>query len=224
MENLKFFVIVLAIGFLSGCIKDDFIEDETDPVLQITTQVDTLEINTTFQFQEKYLNNIGLEEAINGIWSSSAPSILSINELGLGTANAIGNATISVSYDNGMNVLKDSLEVVVGETTVITGQSIMGSIATTSSYALSGDFEYRENGDGVEIIFEDNYNASTALPGLYLYLSNNKSTTANALEIGMVEVYNGAHSYTVPNVGFNDYQYLLYFCKPFNVKVGDGEL
>ncbi|MEM9549152.1 MAG: hypothetical protein AAGA77_24405, partial [Bacteroidota bacterium] len=62
------------------------------------------------------------------------------------------------------------------------------------------------------------------LPGLYVYLTNNRNTTANALEIGAVEVFNGAHTYTVEDVGINDYKFLLYFCKPFNVKVGDGEI
>nr|HQU58856.1 hypothetical protein [Saprospiraceae bacterium] len=70
----------------------------------------------------------------------------------------------------------------------------------------------------------DNYRASTSLPGLYLYLTNNPATVNNALEVGKVAVFDGAHSYHISGVGINDYDYLLYWCKPFSVKVGDGEM
>jgi len=60
---------------------------------------------------------------------------------------------------------------------------------------------------------------------LYVYLTNNPSTTAGALEIGKVTVFEGTHIYTIEgDIPLNQYNYLLYFCKPFNVKVGDGEI
>ena len=65
---------------------------------------------------------------------------------------------------------------------------------------------------------------ATSLPGLYVYLTNNPSTVNNAYEIGRVETFNGAHSYRISGVGLNEYDYLLYWCKPFSVKVGDGEI
>ncbi len=99
-----------------------------------------------------------------------------------------------------------------------------GVIQTTSSYVMEGDFEIRIEAGQLLIDIADNYWASFALPGLYVYLTNNPNTTANALEIGAVEVFNGVHQYLVNDVGLNDYNYLLYFCKPFNVKVGDGEI
>ena len=63
-----------------------------------------------------------------------------------------------------------------------------------------------------------------SLPGLYAYLTNNPSTVNNAFEIGRVETFSGAHSYRISGVGLNDYDDLLYWCKPFSVKVGDGEM
>jgi len=40
-----------------------------------------------------------------------------------------------------------------------------------------------------------------------------------------VVTFDGAHDYILDdNVGLFDYNYLVYFCKPFNVKVGDGEI
>ena len=103
-------------------------------------------------------------------------------------------------------------------------QAKSGQITTTSSYALSGDFSLTAENNDLVLAFDENYNASTALPGLYIYLTNNPSTISGALEIGKVQTFSGVHSYTIPNVDINEYSHVLYFCKPFNVKVGDGEI
>ena len=82
----------------------------------------------------------------------------------------------------------------------------------------------KEEAGILKLSFADNYNASTALPGLYIYLTNNPSTNVGAYEIGAVTDFDGAHSYDLPNsISLMDYEYVLYFCKPFNVKVGDGQ-
>jgi hypothetical protein len=50
-------------------------------------------------------------------------------------------------------------------------------------------------------------------------------STQQAFEIGAVSVFSGAHSYQLPtSIGLMDYQYLLYWCKPFNVKVGEAKI
>ncbi|MGB0839625.1 MAG: Ig-like domain-containing protein [Chitinophagales bacterium] len=208
----------------AGCIGDDFVLDNIDPVLRITNPVDTIALGTTFQFEQMYLNNVGQEEQVTVDWSSSDPSIISINSTGLATANMIGATTITATLNTDSGTLETATNIIVGMTTTLATQSIMGSIMTTSTYALSGDFVLESTDDGVKLTFADNYNASSALPGLYVYLSNNPNSVANAFEIGAVEVFNGAHDYDIENVGLNDYGYLVYFCKPFNVKVGDGEL
>lgn len=105
-------------------------------------------------------------------------------------------------------------------------QSYQGSIRTTSSYKLTGSYEYGLNDAGQLVLdIAGNYEASTALPGLYVYLSNNPNSTSGSYEIGEVTVFNGAHSYTLPSsVDISDYKYILYWCKPFNVKVGDSTI
>jgi len=80
----------------------------------------------------------------------------------------------------------------------------------------------REEGGNLTLRFEDDYRASTALPGLYVYLTNNPNSTNSALEIGAVTTFSGAHTYTIEDVDISEYQYILYFCKPFNVEVGEG--
>ncbi len=224
MKNPNLILISFLALLMTACIKDDFVDDKVDPLLRIISAIDTIEINTTYQFESKYLNNVGNEEDVDVIWSSSDPSIIEISANGLAFAKTEGQAIISVSLGNDTSSLMDSAEVNVGDNTIKIKQFSMGTIRTTSSYKLEGDFELKEQENGLNLSFADNYSASTALPGLFVYFSNNKNSIANAFEIGSVEVFNGAHSYELVGVGFSDYKYIVYFCKPFNVKVGDGEL
>ena len=210
---------------LSSCIGDDFVMDTIDAVLRITSTVDTLAKDSSYQFGHLYLNNVGNQEPVDATWSSSDASVISITPQGLATGIDSGSAHISVLYDDAGLMLSDSVLVHVGERTVVSSPPVRtGTVQTTSTYLLEGDFTLSEDGPNIVLEFTDNYRASTALPGLYVYLSNNAATVANALEIGAVQVFNGAHSYTIPGVTIDEYRYVLYFCKPFNVKVGDGEI
>lgn len=224
MSRLTVLTYLLILGTFYGCIKDDFVQDTIDPMLRITSTVDTIAINTSFQFEAMYLNNVGLEENATVTWESSAPEVISLDNNGLAMAHQMGNAIITATVNLEDTVLQTNRSVQVGMNTTSSVVQKMGTVNTTSSYSLSGDFTLVENENGVSLTFADNYQASTSLPGLYIYLTNNKNTTNNALEIGAVQVFNGTHTYTIPNVGINDYNYVLYFCKPFNVKVGDGKI
>ncbi len=223
MIRLQFFSFLLLLS-LVGCIQDDFVADTIDPVLRITSSVDSISINSSFQFEAAYFNNVGVQTAVDVSWSSSDETIISIDNLGLAQAKALGQTLITASYDNGQTTISDVMVANVGQTTVSAPAERTGMISTTSSYALSGDFTLKEVGNNLVLEFESNYQASSALPGLYVYLTNNRNTIANAYEIGAVNIFNGKHSYTIPNVGVNDYSYVLYFCKPFTVKVGDGKI
>ena len=100
-----------------------------------------------------------------------------------------------------------------------------GQIRSTSSYLLEGNYRYEHNGEYILVTLDSGYQADTALPGLYVYLGNNPSTTAGAYEIGPVTIFQGAHEYSLPStIELMDYQYILYWCKPFNVKVGETKL
>ncbi len=224
MKNLLLYTAIITL--LSSCIGDDFIDDRVDPVLRITDEIQSLEVNTMYQFNFAYFNNIGAEESVNPSWSSSDSSIIIIDDNGLATAIALGEAIITAEYvDEEGNIIEDIVSIIVDTSTVIeVEESKSGVIATTTFYDLSGTFTIDSNDDDIIINVADDYEASTGLPGLYLYLSNNRNSIANAREIGKVEVFNGAHTYTVADAGLNDYSFLVYFCKPFNVKVGDGEI
>lgn len=231
MSRMFLFFPVLIALVLSSCIKDDFIEDFVEPEIRITNSIDTLGVDSIFTYEVSYFNNIGVLETVEVDWSTSDASIVDINDNGEATGVAEGDAVIKASYVNpesGSEVI-DTRNVTVGMAilppdTMNELRSKDGVIVTTSSYALEGDFTFNEEEEGVLIDIANNYVASTALPGLYIYLSNNRNSIANALEVGRVEVFSGAHSYSVPDVGYEDYNFVVYFCKPFNVKVGEAEL
>ncbi len=211
---------------LTACIQDDIIFDTVEETVRITARVDTLAVGDTYQFEARFTNNIGEEENRTMEWHSTNSEILSINESGeaMGLKKGQVSVVASVNVDN-IKLVSDTVRVTVDEETVENSDNEKGgSIQTTSSYVLEGTFKMSLTGGEVVIEFEEDYKASRSLPGLYLYLTNNPNSTANALEIGKVQVFEGTHTYTISGIGLDDYTHLLYFCKPFRVKVGDGEI
>ena len=225
MKNILFYLSGVLL-LLPGCIGDDVIFDTVAESVRITNPIDTLGLEDTYTFQAQFLNNIGEEEPAEIFWSSSDTSILTIDPDGLALGKAPGDAMVEAEVEiPGKDPVMDQILVHVAEGE--TGSSPterLGELRTTSSYTLEGSFVLREEGNGLVLRLNDDYQASSSLPGLYVYLTNNPNTSNNALEISKVTIFSGAHSYPVPgNVDLNTYQYVLYYCKPFNVKVGDGE-
>jgi len=219
------FASLLACSLFASCIGTDVVDDFVEPELRIGPTPDTLAIGESLQLPATYFNSVGASEDVALLWESADPDIISITSDGLATGLQVGSTDLTASFTNGMHTVLDTVGLTVASTSttepIISERS--GTIQTTSSYRLEGAFTITENSGELTIDVDDDYVASDALPGLYLYLTNNPNTTNGALEIGPVQVFEGAHSYTVENVGIEEYGYLLYFCKPFSVKVGDGE-
>lgn len=225
---MKKLIYLLPLLFLSSCIQDDIIFDTVEETLRITNPIDTLAVGDSIQLEIRYTNNIGEEEQPVIDWVSSAPSIINIDPSGLAIGQMEGNADLValVSINNSKSIA-DTIQVIVKEdveTVFSEDESRMGMIRTTSSYTLTGDFSITQEMGDLQISFAENYEASRSLPGLYLYLTNNPNSVANALEIGKVDTFSGAHTYVISGIDINDYDYLFYYCKPFQVKVGDGEI
>ncbi len=219
---------LIALGvlvFQAGCIGDDILQDAVEPVLRITNPIDTLELGGQHPFAYAYFDQIGRPQDVDVVWSSSAPEVISISSGGIAEGLQAGSALIRVTFNGPDGELTDARSVAVGARTVGSQTLRSGTIETTSSYLLRGDFELEETApETLELRFADNYAASTALPGLYVYLTNNPETSVGALEISRVSVFSGAHSYTITGTGLRDYGYVLFYCKPFNVKIGDGAI
>lgn len=227
MKN--WFIILLCVGLLQSCIQNDIIDDRVDEAFSITNTIQQLTINNTYQYTTKYTDNVGKTVTIPITWTTSNSSIATISNSGLVTAVSQGEATITatVTTASGKTIMSTDMITVTMEQIDNNGpKTRTGTIMTTSSYKLAGTFTLREipETDNLELIINSDYVASASLPGLYLYLTNNVNTINNAQQVSAVSVFNGAHTYTIQNTGINDFSHLLYWCKPFSVKVGQAEI
>lgn len=225
--KLLFYLLPLAI--LTSCIGEDIVNDYVQPVIRIQNIASAIEAGTDHQFGMQFVNNVGQMEEVMGEWSSANSEILTITNTGLATAIAEGSTTVTVSFTDQFGETASVSEAIeVGPSTVIVVEPMMrsGTVNTTSSYDLTGAFSLEEipNSEDLKLTFAGDYVADDGLPGLFVYLSNNPNSVSGALEIGAVQVFEGAHDYTISGVGISTYAYVLYFCKPFNVKVGHGDI
>jgi hypothetical protein len=219
--------ILLATILLQSCIGNDVINDRVDERVRITNRLDTLGVGDNVTLDYVYTNNVGKEAGAEVFWMSSNPEVATINDAGIimGISNGTTTITAEVISSQSPDEIVDAFDLVVDTETIITESitSRKGILQSTSSYSLSGDFELRDTDGQLQLILGDNFETSDALPGLYVYLTNNPTTTNGAVSIGPVTQFEGGHSYDILSmVGIEDFQYVLFFCKPFNVKVGDG--
>lgn len=229
MKYFKLLVLIITIGTIQSCVENDIIEDRIEEKLSIDREIEKLTINTSFQYVTKYTNNIGEVTTPSITWSSSNPTIISVSNTGLINGLAIGQSVITakVTTSEGKTITTENTVTVTTE--IIDNGNLReksGVIRTTSSYLLEGNFTIKEipNTNDLELKIDASYKASSSLPGLYLYLTNNQTNTSSADEVAKVSIYNGEHTYIIKNTGINDFRYLLYWCKPFSVKVGEGEI
>jgi len=227
MNRISFSSLLVCILFFFGCIGEDIVNDEVDPEVRILNPVNSISVSEMYQFNATFFNNVGQPEPVSISWSSSNESVAAINNNGLINAISEGQTTIKaiVSY-NSTTIETDTAITVITGTVDQSLDTKSGTIISTSGYELTGDFTLKmiENTNNLQLTLGSSYKASSSLPGLYVYLTNNPNTVANAYEIGPVTIFEGSHTYTIPNVGINDYSYLLYWCKPFGVKVGGGDI
>ncbi|UXX78975.1 Ig-like domain-containing protein [Reichenbachiella carrageenanivorans] len=224
---MKFKIPILLVGCLVfGCIGTDIEDDIVSEKLEITNPIMSLKVGDTYDLMYRYLNHVAAIEAAEVRWETSNPSAITIDDQGVITAVAMGDTQITVYLKDNDQIMANLLVSADTETVLAPSDPKSGTIATTSSYQLRGDFTIENIAGGVEIKLGSNYAASSDLPGLYVYLSNNPNTVSQALQVSAVTVFSGAHSYKVTgeNLNTDTYAYLLYFCKPFNVKVGVGEI
>lgn len=228
MRNLSIFLGLL-VFVIFGCIGDDIIFDTVPERVSINNSIDSLGLDSTYQFNARYFNSIGraIEEPI--FWSSSDIGIIEVNSMGLAKGIAKGTADITARVElAGKGPVEETISVVVeeGVSTPVEVSSRNGMLETKSSYPLKGTFSLTKGtNDQLILSLEEDYDADDGLPGLYVYLTNNPNTSVGALEVSKVTIFRGAHSYTLPaGVNISDYSHVLYFCKPFGVRVGIGEM
>lgn len=188
-------------------------------VSTIGLQGDTIEASFSFEITPKVVSEVTTTTA--EVSSSTTDTATTTTD----TATSTSNTSSSTDSNNDNNDSTDEEGEEVDNGIVVAPQFFEGQIRTTSSYTLEGNFRYEHNGTQIILSLDDTYRASSSLPGLYLYLTNNPNSPEDGYEVGAVSVFSGEHSYTLPaSIGLMDYKYLLYWCKPFRVKVGDAQL
>jgi len=203
------------------------VDDRVPPEVRITNPIVSLEAGTTYQYEAKYFDFVGKEIASKTIgWESSNTEVATVSLQGLVTALNEGSAVLTASSeDEEGNKVTASDEIEVSQNTVAENMVITGMLQTTSSYLLEGSFRLEKTEDALTLFLEDDYRADSNLPGLVVFLTNNRNSIADAFEIANVKIFSGAHSYDLPSTfGLMDYKYILYWCEPFMVDVGEGVL
>lgn len=225
MKKITFFFILLFC--VCSCIGTDYINDRVDPKIFITNPLNSIKEGETYQFNARYINYVGDEIANPNInWKSSNESVIDVSNSGLATGVSVGEAIVTASLTTSEEnlLISGSNTVKVSTSTTTNPVKFEGTIMSTSSYELRGDFTLEMVNGVLRLSLGQDYKASTSIPGLYVYLGNTPNAISNAYEIGAVTVYEGAHYYDLPDIGLYDYSYILYWCKPFSVKVGDGKI
>ena len=231
MKKVILIFILITSTIVSSCIGEDIRQDEIPAELRILNPTESLVVSENYKFNTSFFNNIGELDNSNTVnWSSSNENVATIDATGLLSALTEGTTTITAQIEEKAIIIAETsipVTITIDPTQVdTTPVNKTGSIITTSSYKLEGSFTISEieNTSNILISIADDYTATTSLPGLYIYLSNNPNSINGALELGAVTVFNGAHTYNVNNTNINDFTYILYWCKPFGVKVGDGKI
>ncbi len=184
---------------------------------KVVTEISTETTDTTTSTTDTSTSTSDTSTATTDTATSTSDTATSTSDTSTATTNTT-TSTNTVNEDNNDNDGGDG-------GIVVAPQFFEGQIRTTSSYTLEGNFRYEHNGTQIILSIDDSYRASSSLPGLYLYLTNNPNSPEDGFEVGAVSVFSGAHSYTLPaSIGLMDYKYLLYWCKPFRVKVGDAQI
>lgn len=211
-------------SLLTACIGDDIIFDTVEERINITNGIDTLGLGEEYQFEATFFNNVGKETVTELVWASSDNEIVSITESGLAKALTLGEVEIYSTANIDGKIVTDTSNIVVGGNTVEENIVLSGELKTAGNYVLEGSFTVEAIEDNIRITLAEDYKMSTGVPGPYVYLSNNPSSINDAYEIGKVEVFSGEHIYDISDIQLTDYQYILYWCKPFSVKLGEGKM
>ncbi|MFK7899266.1 MAG: Ig-like domain-containing protein [Cyclobacteriaceae bacterium] len=220
MKQIKnIFQVVLLSSILFSCIEEDELDGVISKTLRIVTQnIDTLGVGDSETIRAIYSDENEDTSSTGFTWSSSSPSIATVDSNGLVTGITKGETTIYVSFES----LTDSISLPIRDSTVFNNSlSSSGQFVNRSSYNLSGSFTLTQSGDNVVLTLN---NFSDTAPDTHLYFSNN-ATIVTEGNPEIENVPNGNSSYTINNIGVFDFQYLVLVCEGFGkALLGNGEI
>lgn len=214
-------LLLFLIAFV-GCIGTDFIDDPIQPErLTIFPRIDSLPQGQTMQFWADYFNEFGIAETVTVDWSSTDPTVVTIDANGW--AEAVGAGPVKIIATGGN--ASDTLVLNTIGVTNTTGKRT-GTLSGDNGYNASGSVRLEElPNETLQLVFEDNFSCSAG-PSVYVLLTNHLDG-AYSLNIGgnaingssaqitpnKLSAFSGEMIYSVPpSVGIDDYQYVVLYC------------
>lgn len=195
--------------------------NEVANVVILTTQ-NVLEAGAKLQLVAGAYNTNNQEiPASVVIWSSSNPNILTIDNDGIATGVQAGTVMVSASVE-GVTSLALLIQVISPG-----GQSRTGMFSGNAGYAVSGTATLQQTGASLSLKLESDFMSSNG-PQLGVFLATTASgslNSQNSRKLSNLTSNTGTQTYNVPSdIGLTDYNYVVIYCIPFNVRFGTAQL
>ncbi|MEM7372477.1 MAG: DM13 domain-containing protein [Bacteroidota bacterium] len=184
--------------------------------ISITSSRSDLFIGDTLQFQSVLRNASGAILTDKEIsWTSTNPSICTVNEDGVVLALAEGETQIIASSE-GVNSLPAPLMVMAPADTI----TRMGSFQGLNGYNVKGTATLMTIDGESTLMFDPDFQSSNG-PGLYVYLSPNATNVSGGVKLEKLQATSGMQTYAIPaNVNPQDFDHVLIYCQPFGAPFG----
>lgn len=220
MNRLCYFFFITT---LFGCIGTDLIDSNLEH-LEVTNPLVSLGIGETYTFEVNYTNEVGELTSPIIFWSSSNPSIATIDNNGLVTGISLGQVTITIATGN----VQETIEFNVANQTVLLAER-SATLNGSGSYTANGTARlYINDNNNLILELSDDFETDFAL-GTFIYLANNtkgQEVKATGLDLGQV-TSGGAKTFNVGQVNdsavITTYNYIIVLCKPAGITFGFGK-
>ncbi|MEM8568629.1 MAG: DM13 domain-containing protein [Bacteroidota bacterium] len=206
-----------AFGLESEPIRFNVVTDNVSiALIEITADSAIVGVGGQLQLNARALNVA--ENEIAGaeiMWQSSDEDIATVDSEGLLTGVGAGVVDIQASSDG----ISATFEITVGDI-----EPRQGFFEGLNGYNTSGRVSVEINGVDLQVRIADDFRTSQG-PGLYVYLSNNRTMVSGGVELGKLSTTSGASSYTAPTgINIDDFDYVIIYCKPFGAGFGTALL
>lgn len=154
-------------------------------------------------------------------WASSNDAVVSVDANGVITGQNPGVASL-IAAAAGVQSLPVEIQVLPAG-----GLMRSGQFSGNSGYTVSGTATLQQTGNDLTLTLGSNF-ASGNGPMLGVYLAKTASgglNAQNSLKLDNLKSNTGMQTYPVPaGVGLQDYDYVVIYCIPFNVRFGTAKL
>lgn len=215
--------VALAPGGLADSTLVTVVQNENAVArVEISAAQTALNVEAALQFSAKAFNGKDVEVVGQATtWESTDPNVLTVNSDGLATGKNAGAASVTATIA-GVKSLPYAVQVLP-----LGGASRMGTFVSSNGYSTKGTATLQQTAQALRLLLGSDFHASNG-PKLGVYLAKTASGALNAqnsLSLGNLTQNDGAQEYAVPaGVSLQDYDYVVIYCIPFNVRFGSAKL